>query len=237
MEAFLKSVKFIEKKQRYTITGFVREIQSQLPKDNYYIIPSLVIYTILYYYHENEGFHPDNHGTKVLVNETHDTVLFRSHITTDWHSAYGKKLITNDNKTIYEWKMIITYDKPPGGIAHALIGIHSFENCKMILEGDFTVATPHYDESSKYWGICDNGKKYSNAEKNGEYFGDREWKTEDILKMTLNMKDKTMSFSHNNKDHGIAFKDMSFYKNTYMAVASGYLNVSFQLLSFSATHS
>ena len=52
MEAFLKKIELVDDEAKDTVNGYVRAIQDLLPKDeSYYIIPSSVIYTVLYFYY------------------------------------------------------------------------------------------------------------------------------------------------------------------------------------------
>ena len=235
METFLKSIKLIRQKEQYKVSGYVREAQKEFPDDNYFIIPPLVIYTILYYFHEFEGFHPDNHGEGTTVNDTNDIITLESDT---WQSAYGKMIINaTDNPCIYEWKMIITCIELEGA-GHLLIGIHSFENCDKILDNDFTEKYLHTNKSSRAWAMCDNGKKYSRDM--GEYgidYGDKLWEDGDILKMILNTNDNSLSFGRNDTDYGVAFANIALYEQTYMVVAFGNVDISVQLLSFTCKYS
>ena len=109
METFLKQIKFIEQTTKNLVNGFVHESQSLLPKDNhYFIIPSLVIYTILYYFYDPERFDQCDQGIK--LNEER-TIATHSLSDGDYKSIYGTRLIPPDSKFIYErkFRLVIYY--------------------------------------------------------------------------------------------------------------------------------
>ena len=65
MEAFLSKIKSIDNEDKDIVNGYVRRIQQLLPIDNtYYIISSLVIYTILYFYHQSDEWYSGNYIPK-----------------------------------------------------------------------------------------------------------------------------------------------------------------------------
>ena len=109
METFLKQIKFVEQREKDLVGGFVHESQLLFPDDNhYFVIPSLVIYTILYYFYDPERFDECHEGIK--LNER-GTIATHTLPDGDYKSVYGTRLISPDSKHTYEWKfrLVIYY--------------------------------------------------------------------------------------------------------------------------------
>ena len=228
MEAFLKQIKFIEQTTRSLVNGFVYESQSLLPKDNhYFIIPSLVIYTILYYFYDPERFDQCDQGIKLNDERTIATQTLPMG---EYKTVYGTKLIPPNIKGIYEWKFK-AFNVPRSD--YHLIGIHSFTNYKKLIHDDCSEGHNHKTEkgsSSHFWAATDGGYKYS--VKGYEPFLECKWKHGDTITMILNTAQSTLSFGRNNKDSIIAFKDIALNEETYMIIIVGDREIAIELLSF-----
>ena len=168
MEAFLKKIKFIEGRPKDLVNGFVHETQSLLPKDNdYFIIPSLIIYTILYYFYAPETFDVSACGQGLELNEDKTIAKMASveSSLSTMRSVYGTKAITCDEECIYEWKFKFANIIPLAGY---VVGIHSFTNYHKILDGNFVDIYRHFEISgpcggytSSFWGVASDGWKYN----------------------------------------------------------------------------
>ena len=233
METFLKQIKFIEQKERDLVCGYTHESQIDFSKDNhYFIIPSLVIYTILYYFYDPEKF--DESGAGLTLNED-QTVVTQTGEDDLWTSVYGNRLIPADSKCIYEWKFKIFQKTYPFFVDQdsycCILGIHSFEKAKKILDNDFSENYEHKDYAkSNFWAISNLKDKFSNDIYAVSYGS--KWKNDDIITMLLDTINEKLSFYVNDEDFGVAFEDMILHKETYMAVAIGVQGFSVELISF-----
>ena len=232
MECIMNKINCVSERDRCLISGFVKNCQSLFPKNNpYFIIPSLVIYVILYFYSELEEF--DDHPTGIVL--TGDNKIATT-ATPHWSSLYGKNIYQRNKRLIYHWTFKIVDGPLVGDI---LIGIHSYDTFGKILDGDFTSSSRHEMAKSLYWAICCNGMIYSNTNDNefkygGKYGENARWRLGDEIEMILDMKQKTLTFYVNDRDQGIAFDDITCdnYIHTYMAVSMGSIRTVVQLISF-----
>ena len=73
--ASLEDVKHIDISTKDIVFGFIKHVQSMLPKDNiYYTIPTLVSHWILLYFFIKESFDPNAHSTKLQLSKD-DSIL------------------------------------------------------------------------------------------------------------------------------------------------------------------
>ena len=227
MEDFLKQIKFLDQKEKDLVNGYVHESQCLFPKDNHYcIIPSLVVYTILYYFYDPERFDQSGCGTGIVLSEdkkiaTH--TLERG----KFKSVYGTKLIQRDADVVYEWKFLAT--SIPDGL-YLAIGIHSFENHKKIIDEDFSTYSPHHGERSYFWAVAEDGLPFSNQ--GNSTANTCEWKEGDTIIMILDTEKKTLSYGTNDNEVVVLFDGNILYEETYMAITMGIEGLSIELISF-----
>ena len=93
---------------KFAVLGFVRQTQQLLDSTNtFYIIPELVIFTILSYYHALDMFDKDLCGKHLQVSDDGMTID-NNHITTSvWNqysTVYGKLVIDSMKNGIYIWE-------------------------------------------------------------------------------------------------------------------------------------
>ena len=181
--------KNVDQRTRNIIFGFIREAQELLPSidDNpYYIIPTVIIFKCIEFYHLIEYF--VECGSKMTIEDK--LTLISGH--TDF-TGYGMmKIPSYNNAKTYEWKVKINNIKEKGGLV--CIGIIDATNDTK--ETQFqTESCPLYAiESCKHNGIDlwtkDNGDWYNLDLGAG-----------DILTIILNMKTATISFLINGVDN------------------------------------
>ena len=111
-------IKHINQDIQNCVNGFMRECRQQLPKDNqYYDIPSLIIYTCMLYYHIVEYF-TDAHGPNIILLDNNSIAAIKQGQNTingvDYDAAFGNIKIEFDKKYIYQWifKIIKFVDIP-----------------------------------------------------------------------------------------------------------------------------
>ena len=237
MEAFLRDAKSIPSNKLHLVSGYVKECHKRLLINHpYFCIPSLVVHTILYFYHEIEAF--DEHDENIMLSQDN----YIASLSGDkWVSVYGKNVYQRNKPFLYKWVFKIISagieDNTDEYISEMLIGIHSFNNnVEKIINDDFTMSTRHPNDTiSTYWAKCCNGARYSKADRFGDMYGS-DWKVNDQIEMRLNMEQKTLSFLINGIDQGVAYHNMTCddYDNTYMAIVMGEKGTSVQLTSFEA---
>lgn len=227
MEHFLKQMKLIQPDDLDLVNGYVHRSQQELPQDNqYFVIPSLLIYTILYYFYEPEQFDEISKGYGVYLNASQTIATTKGY--SSWLSIYGTMLIPPNTGYIYEWKFKILEKRSND---HLLIGIHSFDEGNKLFNNDFTSIYAHGDLKSNYWALCDSGVKYSTKHKFGmDYCNILD---DGSITMILDTNKKTISYKYDLQDLGVAFDNIDLYQETYLAMAVGQTGLSIELLSFS----
>ena len=91
-----EQIKSISKHTQYVAYGFIRRCQSLLPADDaYFIIPSLVEYTILLFYNDFELFQFNQSKTFRYFHRSHG----------DYFKLFGTNLIERKYTNEYEWKI------------------------------------------------------------------------------------------------------------------------------------
>ena len=205
METFEK-VKRIDERDKFVVSGFVREIENVLPNNNpFYNVTDLIIYLILAFYYEFDEWDP----------------LFKSnHIKIDGNvviNTFGRKYATVFLKNIckspnkYHWKFKIKkYDGQHKGWNN-LIGIWKINTKPPALnDGQHFTSIQHggYAFISSYAKISDASVAGCYV-RNGNYsdrtnYGKR-CVEGDIIEMYLDLKKFELSYSINQKDYGVAF--------------------------------
>ena len=198
------------------ISGFIREMQRVLPDNNtFYIIPELVNYECLRFYHIPERF--IKCSVNLSINDKGDRVEYRSN--PDSYSkevcAYGNVKISAASKFIHCWKFKIV--KYPYCI---YIGITSAT--KIDVERRFT-----FDEDNDYYAFSNGGYKYDLKHATYDGYDKSKLKgfyTDDYVLMELNPIQRTLKYYvYTAKDDGdkqlkCTFKNINFDDTTYRMI-------------------
>ena len=96
----VQSLKHIDHQTTYLVHGYIRNEQKSLPRDNFHIIPDLVIITCLLYYSFTDTWDIDNLGelTKLLDQ---NTIQVTSNTA---QSIFLSQIVTVSNDNNYNWK-------------------------------------------------------------------------------------------------------------------------------------
>ena len=213
-------IKSIPQSIKDIIFGYLRNNQQILFKSKnnpYYNIPQLVAFIILSFYQNVEYF--SEHGQSIKLNKKTNTI---SHEGKEYGTAYGNININGEINALYIWTIKILLDRKC-----IYIGLDS-SNKKFINDDFSDYATNNND----FYAFCD-GYIYNQQILEDEY-SELSVKNNDIIKMELNTKDKTLKYYINDKDQGIAFKNIAF-KNKIFNLAIGFLSrstESVQLIDF-----
>ena len=216
----------IDQKAIDVVSGYIRQCQKLLPKNNiYYTIPSLVEQMCITYYwiHEYFTVYGDN-ITLDKINNIASSILDEYNIET----IYGN-IIIDDKPIIYKWIFKILKLE-----SIIIIGIDSSN--KQFCNGDYATKR----NTNSYYSYGSDGLKFGHNESEqfeveGEY--GYCFKTGDIVIMELNVFDKTLGYYINNKYFGIAFDNIDF-KNRYYNIGVMFVAAenSIQLTEFNQIH-
>eukprot|EP01084_Bolivina_argentea_P001345 2491_1 len=152
---------------------------------------------------------------QILVNKSTKKVIINNNTEGTWYNAFGATTIKKGE--IYTWRFIIKHNNINDNGVAIFIGV--IETYKISSEMRSFFAN---SKNSGYAFYTWHGSKYSPREYSVEY-GPKAI-SNDTITMTLDMtQDKNtnalLSFEVNNKEYGIAFKDMDIDQQYSMAVS------------------
>ena len=213
----LKRIKSMSQWEKDLVNGYAKNVQ-KLSAHN---IPAAISYLCMIYYHENDHFEQHPKFDTVNVNDAKDTMTTEGG---KWAEVYGKFIITNaDTKIpmIYSWTFEIA------GVSK------SYETSIGICKGNSTLIGTHQWPELAYELSHDGDKALIK-------FGKFKYKTYSferytkggIVKMEINMRQKTIKFYVNGKDQGIAFNDIDFSKIYNVIVGAGDKGITIKLTNF-----
>ena len=204
------------------VNGYMRGAQILLPYQSnpYFNIPALIVNLCLGFYNNPEYFTVCNEGLKLKDEEK----VIDSDSSYDG-TCYGYVDIMNDTDWKYVWTFkIIKYPQ------WSLLAIGIDASDKAYFDEDFHDC----DNESHYYGFeiyCNgSGELYTLEKRKGRYgvmVGDG-----DVIKMDLNVNDKTLKYYINDQDQGIAFTDVYFDSNTIYHMAVYVDNVDIAITDF-----
>ena len=181
------------------VIGYLRIIAEE------FIIPDLVLYTCLVFYHEVDVF--IKHGENLNVDESRHIVSSYAWL---WNTTYGHKLINiNESSIVNEWKFqIIKHTKNKTEIIIGLINTDS-EELPTGNANEFNIdlsISPDIKHEAYGYGTDGNKYKHDNKADYG-YLAN----VDDIIKMVLDTTNDKLKllFYKNDVSQGIAFTKMN----------------------------
>ena len=220
------------------VNGYIHASQSLLPHEQnaYYIIPPLIYYLVIGYYHNPEYFalFPES----ITINDDKNKAIHNPQ-TISGISIFGNmKISKNMHSNKFIWTIKIS--GPSSGLAIAIgIDADSSKNVEKLFDCNKNADGPFYAyESELFYGSRQTNLNYytpkeqsiSHAEYGVSYAADNEDHT---LKMELNTKNKTLRYYVNGQDQGVAINDVMLDNNEeYTLAISADFNVTVQLLQF-----
>ena len=219
------------------VNGYIHTSQSLLPheQNTYYIIPPLVGYLITAYYYEPEcfAFFPES----ITKNEKKDVI---THSSLRDISIFGNMKISKNlycNKFIWTLKIsncCIGLSIAIGIDADSSKDVESLFDCNERADVPFYAYESYYrkySQNSFFHYFTGDMKESTIRGKYGICYVEQE--TENILKMALDTKNKTLRYYVNEKDQGIAVDDVMLDNNEeYTLAISAEAHVTVQLLQF-----
>eukprot|EP01084_Bolivina_argentea_P062711 114678_1 len=177
--------------------GYIRKMNNMLLK---YAIPTEISFICLSYYFMIDSFEIHHPEIRIL-NQTTSMKTSEDDL---WCSAYGTIPIQSNSTNHYQWTIKI--NKTCNTLA---IGIATNRN----INGAF-----HKHKSITY-GYHSRGHKFSSGK--WEKYGDS-YTSQDIIIMDIDLVLKQIKFVKNNKDQGVAFKNIICAKKPYYLAISSY---------------
>eukprot|EP01084_Bolivina_argentea_P130047 229608_1 len=206
------------------VFGYVRRFQDKAP--------SIIQYLCLCYYLDMDYF--SKHASHFTVNDRRDIVTSMLKLGKygfqKWGSVYGDVAITNDSPVKFRWTFKILQSQFfRSDMSSIYIGIDSSN--KTHYEGYFWNNVLNRNNWYAYGGsspyrYCD-WIDYENIPKG------KPIRKDDIIKMEVNVVDKTISYTVNEEDLGIIFDNIILEKRTYnLAICLTEENDSVQIINF-----
>ena len=220
------------------VNGFIKNSQVLLPNEEnaYYNIPSLVFMMTLLYYYNPEYF--TKHGRDISLNETKNIAHLEK--SAGYSTVYGNITITKKDQGKHIWTFNIS---EPNKQVIMTIGIDS--SAKRFLNADFNTIENEcafygyqcYGEDSSDPNIKIQGYlAYNDDIDTNRYswrYGTCYSAEVSIVKMVIDMDDKTIRYFVNDEDQSIAFKDICFDKDEeYTMCVSMDETVTIQLIDY-----
>ena len=195
----LEDVKNVDNGTQICVYGYIRRVQDIFPEDNvYFTIPKLVIHWILLYFYMPEEFKVFNPKKYVTSdNGKRLTRLKNSGVAT----CYGAVKITSLKETIHEWKFKII--KRTRYIA---IGIDETKYA-MMKKGHFQNRLGI--EKTRGYAVWEDGIKSNMQNERTSKEEKIKFNGDDTVRMILDLKQRTLSYSINHEEIVIAFDNIT----------------------------
>ena len=220
MPTDISALRLYHQSTRLLVDCFIRQARRSFFDDDSYQnnpIPALIAYITTIYYEHYEYF--TSHGSKLSLKSGIHTIRSYGSFTeysTAYNTVYGNIKINNCCSTVkYQWTFRVFRELYPRGIF--AIGIDS-SNKQFI---DTTFYDRRWNPNHCYslqFEAHDITTKYSQSERKIKY-APCKYKEMTIIKMELNVNLKTISYSFDGTDHGVAFEDVDFEENRQYSMA------------------
>eukprot|EP01084_Bolivina_argentea_P200600 343023_1 len=200
----LKSLKDIDIHTEYTVYGFIRQFQKILGLSTWHIIPPLVYKICLAFYTVKDEWNVNKIGDEVIIKDR--TITYKS--AGLWHTVYGTMKCKYPNK--YTWEM----------------RIESLASRKEIMIGIADINTNYQNHDVAranaflFWSWNSGTCSYRDTVYRTKGYG-KVLVASDIIKMTLDLRNNSLSFMINNKDYGVVIDDIPSDKEYNLVVSLG----------------
>ena len=199
--------RFADQRTKDIVFGFIKQSQNLFNKNSiYHNIPSLVHNLCLNYFWISEYF--TLHGSDITLNK--DKNIAKVNKENSNGTVYGNVDIDINALVKYEWIF------ETSGFEEICIGIDSSN--KQYPDKDYT--DPVINKFNFYAYYNGGNKFFCGSDRTGTKYGDS-WEDDQkyIIKMILNVPNKTLEYYVDNESEGIAFDNIDFNDKEYnMAV-------------------
>ena len=212
----------VNKSSKPLIDSYINHVQNQLftsspdPQNTMVIIPELVRVICFFYYCHHEYFEDNTNKinelkSKKIIKISDNKMNIELIGDCCWeNSIYGTQIIPSNSNIICEWKLKINIEC---NIDDCIIGITSNNN-------DCNKLFCNNNLSENYCLRLNDGKKRGNGSSWTPHYNKCCYKN-DIIGMKLNLRNKTLSYSHNGENIGIAFTNVKCSDNVQYRLAVG----------------
>ena len=236
MSTLYSRLKFVDDRCRNITFGYIRRIEGKLMSKEFEIPINIKNLCLLYYF-EAEQF--DKHSTRLTVsssNEHKQNDIVVQSVSGCWYCVYGRVIIDPQKhpSIMYEWTVKYKRDEKSIGTSPS-IGIVStnhteLENnleyyCFMSYDNDFYCW-------QTAWKTARRRVDRDNDKQKPIYGDDFGLDCGDVIKMQFDTKNATLRFYKNEKDLGIAHKDINMNNKYQFAMSFANETHSMQLLDF-----
>ena len=194
----LEDVKSIDQNTKYTIYGFIRNMQKQISRDNiYYTIPELVIHWILLYFYIADQFDPEYCSNSYQLSANNCTI---TKLNQDDSTAFLTKVVS---KGVHKWKFILHKKVSYGNIIIGVWKSKYTKSTQQVVRGA--------DARGRYYGYYVSHRSLTNGDKSlrNLQYADVDGKDGDIIEMILDLNSFKLEYNKNGKSLGIAFDNIS----------------------------
>ena len=214
----------IDEKTKYLVNGYIRELETEIQTQRNLNCPQEINDLCIMFAHT-----PPEHFTRcglglVLRSDDHqfglnNKVIHNSNVMTDshWRSTIGEYEVNCGLETnaVYEWTILVEHDTVSIGIVSTAL------ECDVVKYAFRSGAGTHYALGNN--GMLEyNDNKIAVAQKK-RYDGYYGVTAGNMVKMTLDVGQRTLSFAENGKDLGVAYDNIDD-GHTYKLAISCYVN-------------
>lgn len=205
MSLFKKHLPKANQRQKDSVKGWIRNEQKL---NKLWNIPSLIQSLCIIYFNEYDELSTENCGALVDISNDKTSITKRETNLSNLYCFGTLRIPSLNNNNIYRWDVqIIKWTPGVHGFDNAMIGVSSRTK---LWKSPGTNLTPYCRALEYAYG--DTGKImnpawYSRTRDRWSDYGDKA-KENDIISVELDIGDSTVRFYVNDKDQGIAYKDI-----------------------------
>lgn len=243
MEANRRKTNEINLMTRTIVSGFIHQTETNY--NTHPLMPDLPLFIILSFFDNYpifEYFIVPNEQKSYFKHDKHTKIIsHQMHINNSMNNTiYGYVDIFTNINAIYCWSFRIlrnNYDWICIGIINKSLSTQNNINYDFCdLECNKNDINNNNNDNSEFYGsdgfdlYCSAKNQHSNISyKTWKY---KEWKFDDIIKMEVNTKNKSIKYFINDIEQGIAFKNIKFKGMIFNLAVSFYMDESLQLIDF-----
>lgn len=207
------------------VFGYVRRLDGYLSK----IVPKSITNVCYEFYAVKDYFEIAGKGIKI---EKDDSMITKQENAKENYSntSYGTKLIDSSQNVIAEWTLKIVKNRIKGlGICIGIANNSNYQNKQSFHCGHKSV------ENNIYYIYHNERHAYQSGDISSKY--GKDYGTNDIIKLELNLKESKIEFYVNGESQGILSKDIKRNDETKyrLQISMFFRNDSIEILDFKQT--
>ena len=199
MSSFFKKLSKIDKRTKYNVYGWVRSAEQELSLDN---VPVMICNICILYIHDEDIFIKTNKYGMVTNGKR---VTLADISTPCWMNAYGRNGIDSMSGIECQWDL----DLNAGD--YCVVGITSLDS-KQMNKDDGTRTIWGWEDASHYLYYGKGASLYQNEVTEWRTYGEG-FHGKQKVSIHLDLNKKEIGFSVNDRDQGVAYKDIKTGKD------------------------